>query len=155
MTCKTTPVNHAEVTSSLTKLSNDQVHAYAVYCAAAEAIRKTMLPVEVRSEPRRYRLKVGGRLVQVFGKRSDEWQLSDALKPLAPDTDAVVFVDLEGEHPEFYPVPADWFRHDVERRYTEYLARVGTRPKNPDSRHYAVPPSHVVRWWDKWDVFSG
>lgn len=42
--------------------------------------------------------------MQVFGKRSSEWQLSDALKPLSPDTVAVVFVDLEGDQPEFYPV---------------------------------------------------
>lgn len=138
----------------LKQLNNDQVHAYAVYCAAAEAVRTTLLPVEVLTEPRRYRLKVGGALVQVFGKRSGEWQLSDALKPLSPDTDAVVFVDLESEQPEFYPVPGNWFRQDVDKRHTEYLARVGRRP-NPGSRHYVVSPSHVIRWGDKWDGVFG
>lgn len=56
----------------------------------------------------------------------------------------MVFVDLEGEQPEFYPVPGAWFREDVSRRYTEYLARVARVP--------APAASHLVRWSD---VFRG
>ncbi|WP_158841174.1 hypothetical protein [Saccharothrix deserti] len=140
---------------SLAELTNDQVHAYAVYRTAAEAMVKTGLTIELRKEPRRYRLKVGGLLVQVFGRRSGDWQITDAYKPLSPDTNAVVFVDLEGEEPAYYPVPGDWFRDNVEKRYAEYMAVVKARPRNPDTRHHAVKDSHVVRWEGRWDVLTG
>ncbi|MDX8141604.1 hypothetical protein SK854_05735 [Lentzea sp. BCCO 10_0061] len=64
---------------SLSKLNNDRLHVYAAYCAAAEAVLKRRLPVHVVDEGRRYRLNVYGKLVQVFSKRSTEWQLADAL----------------------------------------------------------------------------
>ncbi|ROP37435.1 hypothetical protein [Saccharothrix texasensis] len=141
---------------SLAKLkNNDQVHAYAVYRAAAEAMAQTGVTVEVKSEPGRYRLKVASRLVQVISRRSGDWQIKDAYKPLAPDTDVVIFVDLEGEEPTYYPVPGDWFRHDLAKRYAAYMAKVGERRQNPDTHHYAVKDSYVVRWESRWDVLTG
>ena len=136
---------------SLAKLNNDQVHAVAAFTSAAEAVIQTRRPVEVKPEERRYRLVVDGKLVQVFSRRSGDWQLTDATQPLVPDTDAVVFVDFSVEPTQFYPVPAAWFREDVAKRYAAHLARVGTRPRNPDSRHHAVHTEHVVQWRGRWE----
>ena len=136
---------------SLAKLNNDQVHAVAAFTSAAEAVIQTRRPVEVKPEERRYRLVVDGKLVQVFTRRSGDWQLTDATQPLVPDTDAVVFVDFSVEPTQFYPVPAAWFREDVAKRYAAHLARVGTRPRNPDSRHHAVHTEHVAQWRGRWE----
>jgi hypothetical protein len=136
---------------SLAKLNNDQVHAVAAFTSAAEAVIQTRRPVEVKPEERRYRLVVDGKLVQVFSRRSGDWQLTDATQPLVPDTDAVVFVDFSVEPTQFYPVPAAWFREDVAKRYAAHLARVGTRPRNPDSRHHAVHTEHVAQWRGRWE----
>ena len=136
---------------SLAKLNNDQVHAVAAFTSAAEAVIQTRRPVEVKPEERRYRLVVDGKLVQVFSRRSGDWQLTDATQPLVPETDAVVFVDFSVEPTQFYPVPAAWFREDVAKRYAAHLARVGTRPRNPDSRHHAVHTEHVAQWRGRWE----
>lgn len=136
---------------SLAKLNNDQVHAVAAFTSAAEAVIQTRRPVEVKPEERRYRLVVDGKLVQVFSRRSGDWQLTDATQPLVPDTDAVVFVDFSVELTQFYPVPAAWFREDVAKRYAAHLDRVGTRPRNPDSRHHAVHTEHVAQWRGRWE----
>ena len=116
-----------------------------------DAVRWARRPVEVKPEERRYRLVVDGKLVQVFSRRSGDWQLTDATQPLVPDTDAVVFVDFSVEPTQFYPVPAAWFREDVAKRYAAHLARVGTRPRNPDSRHHAVHTEHVAQWRGRWE----
>jgi hypothetical protein len=108
---------------SLANLNNDQLHVYAAYCAAAEAVLKTRLPVHVVDEGRRYRLNVHRKLVQVFSKRSTEWQLADALSPLLSNTVAVVFVDFAGKEPQYYVMPGHWLKADVARRYRAELAR--------------------------------
>jgi len=136
---------------NLAKLNNDQVHAVAAFTSAAEAVIQTRRPVEVKPEERRYRLVVDSKLVQVFSRRSGDWQLNDATQPLVHDTDAVVFVDFSDEPTQFYPVPAAWFREDVAKRYAAHLARVGTRPRNPDSRHHAVHTEHVAQWRGRWE----
>lgn len=106
----------------------------------------------MKTEERRYRLVVDGKLVQVFSRRRGDWQLTDATRPLSPDTDAVVFVDFSIVPTDFYPVLADWFRRDVADRYAAHLEQVGTRPRNPNSRHYAVRTKHVAPWRGRWDV---
>ncbi len=139
----------------LSELNNDQVHAVAVHLASAEAIIHTQLAVDMRSEGRRYRIRVGrdATPVQVFSRRSGDWQL-DAEQPLVSDTEAVVFVDFASSPPEFYVVPATEVRDDVRKRYEEFLERVGTRPNNPASRHYALRTSHIARWRSQWGVLQ-
>lgn len=140
---------------NLSGLSNDQVHAVAVHLASAEAIIHTRLAVDMRSEGRRYRIRVGrdATPVQVFSRRSGDWQL-DAKQPLVADTEAVVFVDFASSQPEFYVVPAAEVRDDVRKRYEAFLERVGTRPNNPTSRHYALLLSHIARWHSHWQVLQ-
>jgi hypothetical protein len=141
---------------SLNELSNDQIHAVATHLVVAEVIVQTRLPVDVQPEGRRYRVRVGrsAALVQVFSRRSGDWQL-DIKNPLAPDTQAAVFVDFARSPAEFYIVPADELRDDVRMRYEEYVGRSGGgRPKNSGSRHHAVRTSHVTQWYGRWDVLK-
>ena len=138
----------------LSSLNNDQVHAVAAHLAAAEAIIQTRLPAEVQREERRYRLRVNSRLAQVTARRTGEWQVTDATRPLATDTDVLILVDFISEVPEFYPIPADWFRRDVAERYAAFLRRVGTRPRNPNSKHHGVHTADVAQWRNRWDVLS-
>ena len=137
------------------KLNNDQLHAYGVYSVAAETVLRTRRPVNVVNEGRRYRLNVYGKLVQVFTKRSTEWQLTDALSPLAPNTAAVVFLDFAGGPPRYYVVQASWLKDDVKQRYRAELERKGERAPIFLSRHYLVQPGHLEQWLDKWDVLGG
>ncbi|HEY2701376.1 MAG TPA: hypothetical protein VGJ45_38375 [Pseudonocardiaceae bacterium] len=74
--------------------------------------------------------QVGGKLMQVFSRRSGDWRITDARNKLLPNTDLVLFVDLDTTPPEFFPVPADAF-HDYMR------------------------PQHVAHWRNRWDVLAG
>jgi hypothetical protein len=140
---------------SLAKLNNDQLHAYAAHCAAAEAVLRTRLSVRVVDEGRRYRLKVHGKLVQVFSKRSTEWQLTGAPSPLVSSTVAVVLVDFAAKEPQYYVVPAQTLKEDVDRRYQADLARKGERAPIVGSRHYLVKPEHLEQWLGEWSVLGG
>lgn len=114
---------------SLARLSNGQLHAYAAYCAAAEAVLKTRLSVRVVDQDRRCRLNVYGKLVQMFSKRSTEWQLTGAPSPLVSNAVAVVFVDFAGKEPRYYVVPAQTLKEDVDRRYkADLAAKADVRP---------------------------
>ncbi len=44
--------------------------------------------------------------VQVAARRTGDWQLSNVDRPVADRVVAVVFVDLTGDEPGFYVVPA-------------------------------------------------
>lgn len=134
-------------------LNNDQVHQVGIYIAATEAVLHQHR-VEVVPEERRYRLRVNGLLVQVFTRRSGDWQTS-ADQPVAEDTDGVVFLDLGSAEPSFYVTPADWLREDVAKHYRDYLeAHGGTRRDNPESRHHKVTTKRVSQWQDRWDVLA-
>ncbi|WP_410646552.1 hypothetical protein [Amycolatopsis sp. cmx-4-54] len=140
---------------NLSTLNNDQVHAVAAHLAVAEAIVRTRRPAEVISEARRYRLRLDGKLAQVTARRTGEWQVSDATRPLLDDTQVLVLVDFIPEQPEFYVIPAERFRADVERRYAAFMNRVGTRPRNPDSKHHSVHTADVEQWRGRWAVIAG
>lgn len=137
---------------NLAELNNDQVHAVAAHLAVAEAIVQTRVPVDVKPEERRYRLRVGGKLAQVISHRTGDWQITDATRPLLPDPELLVLVDFIPDTPEFYVVPAAWFCEEVAQRYAAFLERVGTRPRNPASKHHNVHTADVVQWRGRWDV---
>lgn len=140
---------------NLPALNNDQVHAVAAHLAVAEAIMRTRLPADVKPEARRYRLRLDGKLAQVISRRTGDWQVADATRPLADDTDLLVLVDFIPETPEFYVIPADWFCQDVERRFAAFKQRVSVRPRNPDSKHHNVRTADVTQWRGRWDVITG
>ena len=134
-------------------LNNDQLHQAGIYLTAAEAVVRKH-KVEVIAEDRRFRLKLGDKLVQVFTRRSGDWQ-PNALHPIADDTDGVVFLDLAGDAPQFYVTTGDWLRDDVEKHHGAYLAaHGGTRRDNPASRHHKVTAQRVAAWRDRWDALA-
>lgn len=147
---------------NLSDLSNDQVHAVAAHLAVAEAVIQTRLAAEIVPEERRYRLRLagkwaggqqtGGKLAQVFSRRSGDWQLTDARHPLADDTELVVLVDFIPDAPKFYVIPADWFREDVKQRHDAFLANVADRRRNPDSHHHNVRTPDVEQWHGRWEA---
>ncbi|MEC3979047.1 hypothetical protein [Amycolatopsis sp. H20-H5] len=102
----------------LSALKNDQVHAVAAHLVVAEAITRTRRPADVKREERRYRLRLNGKLAQVISRRTGEWQITDATRPLLHDTELLVLVDFIPTAPEFYVAPADWFLVDVKQRTT-------------------------------------
>jgi hypothetical protein len=137
-----------------THLNNDQVHQVGTYIAATEAVLQGHR-VEVVPEERRYRLRVNGKLVQVFTRRAGDWQ-PNGMQPVADDTEGVIFLDLAADEPEFYVAAGDWLRDDVAKHYGDYVAaHGGTRRDNPESRHHKVTTKRVAQWRDRWDVLGG
>lgn len=135
----------------LNHLNTHQVHQVARYFAAAMVATQGHR-VEVVGA--RTRLSVDGRIVQVLSRRQQDspWQTS-TVRPTVNDADVVIFVDLSTERPDYYLAPASWVRQDVETRHAEWLASVGgTRPRNPDSEHTAIPLESIERWHHRWDV---
>ena len=134
-------------------LNNAQVHQVGIYMTAAEAVLKRC-KVKVVAEGRRLRLRVNGKIVQVFTRRSGDWQ-ANAIQPISDDTEAVVFLDLAMDEPKFYVTPGKWLRDDVGTHYGDYLAaHGGTRRDNPDSRHHKVTTKRVSAWRNRWDVLG-
>ena len=136
----------------LEHLNNDQVHQVACLWAAAEGVVQG-LRVELKPEARRYRLDVNGKLSQVLSKRTAVWQVTNWSRPLEDDTHAVILVDLQGDQPDFFVVPADWFGEDIRQHHEAFLSEHGgTRPRSPDSAHHKVEMPRVTEWHAKWDV---
>jgi hypothetical protein len=139
---------------NLDDLTTHQVHQVARFYAAA-AIATRGHSVEVVGP--RTRLKVDGRVVQVLSRRrrGSPWQ-ANVNRPVTEDAEAVVFVDLTGEVPDFYLAPASWVEEDVRAHHERWLAGVGgERPRNPDSEHTAISVERIECWHRRWDVLDG
>jgi hypothetical protein len=110
--------------------------------------------VEVLPEERRFRLLVNGKLVHVFTRLAGDWQ-TNALQPIADDTEGVVFLDLAADEPGFYVTTGDWLRDDVAKPYGNCLATQGdTRRDNPESHHHKVTTKRVADWRARRDVLA-
>jgi hypothetical protein len=138
---------------SLNHLNTHQVPQVARFYAAAAAAARGHR-VEIVGP--RTRLQVDDRVVQVLSRRQSgsPWQ-ADVEQPTVEDAEAVVFVDLTGEAPDFYVAPAAWVREDVRTHHAAWLVRVGgTRPRNPGSDHTAIPVERIQQWRHRWDVLG-
>jgi DNA-binding transcriptional regulator YhcF (GntR family) len=140
----------------LQRLDNHRVHEFARYTAAAAALANGYRDVQVVGP--QTRLIIDDRIVQVIARRQpgSPWQFTlDRI--VVADAVAVILVDLTGNQPDFYVAPAQWVRDEVTRRHREWLAsKGGTRPRNPDSKHAALPLDDAVRRWHRrWDVLPG
>jgi hypothetical protein len=138
---------------NLDHLNTHQVHQVARFHAAAAAAAQGHR-VEIVGP--RTRLSVDGRIVQVLSRRQPAapWQ-SSADRPTVEDAQAVIFVDLTGDTPDFYVAPASWVQEDVRTHHEAWLASVGgTRPRNPESDHTAIPEERLRRWHQRWDVLQ-
>lgn len=138
----------------LRRLGNHQVHDFARFSAAAAALANGYKDVEVVG--RSTRIMVDDRIAQVNSRRApgSPWQL-DLNRIVVKDAVAAIFVDLTGDHPEFYIAPAQWVRDEVERRHKEWLdSKGGRRPRNPESTHTALELDHISQWHRRWDVLA-
>jgi hypothetical protein len=138
----------------LGRLNNHQVHDFARFHAAAAALANGCRSVEVVG--RQTRLKVDGKTVQVSSRRrpGSPWQFS-AGHPVVDDADAVIFVDLTGDAPDFYIAPGVWVRDDVKKHFAAWLeSKGGERPRNPESDHAGVELGRIRQWHRRWDVLA-
>jgi hypothetical protein len=135
----------------LNHLNTHQVHQVARFYAAAMA---TIQGHRVEMVGPRTRLSVDDHIVQVLSRRQpgSPWQ-TKADQPTVEDAEAVIFVDLSGETPDFYVAPASWVREDVRAHHAAWLDQVGgSRPRTPESDHTAIPVERIQRWHRRWDV---
>lgn len=138
---------------NLDHLNPHQVHQVARFYAAAAAATQGHKVAVVGPTTR---LSVDDRIVQVLSRRqpNSPWQTS-VKAPAVEDAEAVIFVDLTGEAPNFYIAPAAWVREDVTSHHQAWLANLGgIRPRNPDSDHTAVPLERIKQWHQRWDVLA-
>lgn len=138
----------------LDHLTNQQVHDFARFHAAAAALTQGCRAVEVVG--RQTRLKLDGRTAQVNSRRrpGSPWQFS-AARPVVDDAAVVIFVDLTGDAPDFYIAPAQWVRDDVKWHFDAWLqSKGGVRPRNPDSDHAGVHIDRIRQWHQRWDVVA-
>lgn len=100
---------------NLNNLNMHQVHQVARFHAAAAAATQGH---RVEIVDPRTRLKIDGRIVQVLSRRqlAAPWQ-SNASRPTVEDAQAVIFVDLTGDMPDFYVAPASWVQEDVRNHH--------------------------------------
>lgn len=136
---------------NLDHLNTHQVHQVARFYAAAMAATQGY---RVRIVGPRTRLSVDDHTVQILSRRQPEspWQ-TNVDQPTVEDAEAVIFVDLTGDTPDFYVAPASWVREDVRAHHAAWLAHVGgTRPRNPGSDHTAIPLERIRQWHQRWDV---
>lgn len=138
----------------LRRLGSRQVHDYARFSAAAAALANGYRDVHVAGPSTR--LIIDDRIAQVNSRRQpgSPWQFS-INRVVIDDAVAVIFVDLTGDHPEFYIAPAQWVRDEVERHYRKWLeSKGGTRPRNPASDHATLKLDQISQWHRRWDVLA-
>lgn len=90
--------------------------------------------------------------VTVAGKGA--WMIADVDLFTAATATVHILVDVTGSDPALYVVPGDQLRKDVRARHEEFMARVGQRRRNPDSKHTKIEPSDVAQWRDDWSLFG-
>ncbi|MET9023222.1 hypothetical protein ABZV93_24940 [Actinopolymorpha sp. NPDC004070] len=135
--------------------NNHLVHHVARLLAAAEVTAQIGQRADLVGP--QTRVQVGGVTLQVSARLlpGSPWQVRSD-RPVVEDAEAVVFVDLTGDEPNFYVAPAEWVREDVTRENDEWLATQpgGTRPRNPSSTHHAIPFNRIRIWHNHWDILS-
>jgi hypothetical protein len=133
---------------------NRQVHDFARFSAAAAALANGYHDVHVAGPSTR--LIVDDRIAQVNSRRQpgSPWQFN-LNRVVVEDAVAVIFVDLTGDHPEFYIAPAQWVRDEAKRHFDEWLeSKGGRRPRNPESTHCTLELDHIRHWHRRWDVLA-
>jgi hypothetical protein len=98
-------------------------------------------------------------MIQVKTKRSGTWQASTRAgipREAVPEEQRFwVFVDLRknaNEPPVYYIVHEWWIQNDIHEAHQAYLSRAGgTRTRNPESTHHAIPLSRIKDSKDRWD----
>ena len=145
---------HCPGALDLRRLGNRQVHDFARFSAAAAALANGYRDVHLAGPTTR--LIADDRIAQVNSRRlpGSPWQFN-INRIVVDDAAAVIFVDLTGDHPDFYVAPAQWVREEVQRGYDQWLkSKGGTRPRNPASNHATLELDQISHWHRRWDVLA-
>lgn len=97
---------------------------------------------------------IDGRRAAVMVAGKGAWMIADIDTFTDSTVGTYVLVDVSGEHPRFFIAPGDELRHDVRQRHQQFMARVGVRPRNSESRHTKIEPQDVARWENDWSAFD-
>lgn len=100
--------------------------------------------------------------IQVKTKTARDWQTSTTRGAARGEDSADerfwVLVDIgktPAQPPRYFIVPEWWVQNDIHERHAEYLARQGgQRPRNPESKHFAIRPHFVEQWESRWEVLG-
>jgi hypothetical protein len=83
------------------------------------------------------------------------WQIADVEAFGASTHARYILVDVTNGAPDFYIMSGEELRANVGERHAQFMSRVdGKRPRNPDSKHSAIEPSHVRQWQEQWATFE-
>lgn len=99
-------------------------------------------------------VQINGRSARVQVATQGAWMIQDVDAYAASLDETIVLVEVTDRTRRFYVAPGDQLRSEVSQRHSDYMQRVGQRPRNPDSRHTAIRPEEVQHWRDRWDVFG-
>jgi hypothetical protein len=131
------------------KRTNQQTHDAGRHLAVAEALLRGYKAALVG---RSSYIEVNGHKAQVQVAAKGTWQIDDVDKYTSATIEHVVLVDVTDGLREFYICPGDPLRGLVRKRHDEYVrSKGGTRPRNPDSKHFALYPEQVRRWRNGWN----
>lgn len=89
-------------------------------------------------------------------RKSEVWQ--ESINVEVGNYTLWIMVDLSGDTPEFYLVPAQWMVDMIRANHQKYLdaedprtGKVkGHRPRTDTSDHTAFTPAQIAQWKDAW-----
>lgn len=130
--------------------SHQQTHQAGRHFAVAQAL---LHGYQAKLDGSQTFVEVNGRRAAVMVAGKGAWMIADVEQFAATTGETFVLVDVASSPPVFYIVPGDELRRGVRERHDRYMARVVTRPRNPDSKHTKIEPVDVERWKDCWSLF--
>lgn len=100
-------------------------------------------------------IEVNGHKAQVQVAAKGAWQIENVDKYTSATIERIVLVDITDGLREFYICPGDALRSDVRERYDQFVrSKGGIRPRNPESKHSAIYPDQVRKWFSNWSQFA-
>lgn len=99
-------------------------------------------------------VEVNGHRAVVMVAGQGAWQIADVDQFTASNQERYALVDIGEPMTIFYFAPGQELRDEVRARHDAFMARVGTRPRNPESKHTTVKPFDVTRYRDNWEIFD-
>ncbi|MFF0234349.1 hypothetical protein [Micromonospora sp. NPDC005254] len=99
-------------------------------------------------------IDIDGRRAAVMVAGKGAWMIADIATFTDSTVATYVLVDVSEAHPRFFIAPGDELRHDVRQRHQQFMARVGVRPRNSESRHTKIEPQDVAQWEVDWSAFD-
>jgi hypothetical protein len=129
--------------------THQQAHNAGRHLGVAEALMRGYNAVLVG---RSSHIEVNGHKAQVQVAARGAWQIDDVDKYASGTIDHFVLVDVTDGLREFYVCPGDQLRRFVRTHHDQFVrSKGGTRPRNPDSRHFALYPEQVQARRNGWD----